>query len=61
MAMLFDAVNNPHVAGVEAPPLGLVYTYFIFFMGFTRWVLVSIFVAIILDYFNEAQVQRDRG
>ena len=49
MAMLFDAVNNPHVAGVEAPPLGLVYTYFIFFMGFTRWVLVSIFVAIILE------------
>ena len=30
------------------------YFFFVFFMGFMRWVLISIFVAIILEYFNDS-------
>lgn len=53
-AMLADAVHNPHVPGVEPPPTALIYFYFLFYMGFMGWVLVSIFVAVILDYFNDS-------
>jgi hypothetical protein len=49
-----DAYWNPHVPGVEAPPMPVVIVYFLLYMMFMGWVLVSIFVAIILDYFHEA-------
>ena len=49
-----DAYWNPHVPGVEAPPMAAVTVYFLLYMMFMGWVLVSIFVAIILDYFHEA-------
>ena len=53
-AQMADAYFNPHVPGVNAPPSGGVALYFLLFMMFMGWVLVSIFVAIILDYFNES-------
>lgn len=53
-AILADVVHNPHVAGVEPPLPVTVYFFFVFFMGFMRWVLISIFVAIILEYFNDS-------
>jgi hypothetical protein len=53
-ALLADAVNNPHVPGIEPPPHVTVYCFFIFYVGIMQWVLISIFVAIILEYFNES-------
>jgi len=52
-AMLADAVHNPHAPGIEPPPRAIIYIFFVFYMSFMGGVLVSIFVAIILDYFNE--------
>jgi len=56
-AMLADAVHNPHVARVEPPPIAVVYFFFLFYVGFMGWVLVSIFVAIMLDYFNDSNYE----
>jgi len=56
-AILADAVHNPHVPGVEPPAPGTVYCFFIFYMAFMGWVLVSIFVAIILEYFNDSNAE----
>ena len=53
-AQFADAYFNPHVPGVNAPPSTGVAVYFLVYMMFMGWVLVSIFVAIILDYFHEA-------
>ena len=48
-ALLADAVHNPHVPGIEPPTLTTVYFFFVFYMAFMGWVLISIFVAIILE------------
>lgn len=53
-AQFADAYWNPHVPGVEAPPLAAVTVYFLLYMMFMGWVLISIFVAIVLDYFHDA-------
>ena len=53
--LIADAVHNPHVLHVDPPPVGVIYVFFMLYMGFMQWVLVNIFVAIMLDYFNEAQ------
>ena len=37
---LAEAVHNPHVRGVEAPPSGVIYLYFLLYMGFMQWILV---------------------
>ena len=52
--LLADAVHNPHASNIAPPPLGIVYFFFVFYMAFMGWVLISIFIAIILDYFNES-------
>lgn len=57
-ALLADAVHNPHVPGIEPPLLGTVYFFFVFYMAFMQWVLISIFVAIILEYFNESNAEK---
>ena len=54
-SQLADAYFNPHVPGVNAPPSNGVALYFLLFMMFMGWVLVSIFVAIILDYFTSSE------
>ena len=47
-SLLFaDAIHNPHVPGIEPPMAATVYFFFVFYMAFMQWVLVSIFVAII--------------
>ena len=51
--MFADAVYNPHVKDVDPPPIGLVVLYVLVYMAFVGWVLISISVAVILDYFNE--------
>ena len=56
-AILADAVHNPHVPGITPPMLLTVYFFFIFYMAFMGWVLVSIFVAIILEYFNDSNAE----
>ena len=56
---LADAYWNPHVPGVSAPPNAAVAAYFLLYMTFMGWVLASVFVAIVLDYFHEAG--RDDG
>jgi hypothetical protein len=53
-AQFADAYWNPHVPGVEAPPVAAVTVYFLLYMMFMGWVLLSVFVAIILDEFHEA-------
>jgi len=53
-AMLADAVHNPHIARIEPPPSWVVYAFFICFVG---WVLIAIFVAVMLDYFNDSNYE----
>ena len=53
-AQFADAYWNPHVPGVNAPPVAAVTVYFLLYMMFMGWVLLSVFVAIILDYFRAA-------
>lgn len=56
-ALLADAVHNPHVPGIVPPMPATVYFFFIFYMAFMQWVLISIFVAIILEYFNDLNAE----
>ena len=56
-ALLADAVHNPHVPGVTPPLPFTNYFFFVFYMGFMGWVLVSIFVAIVLEYFNDSNAE----
>ena len=56
--MLADALHNPHAAGVTAPPTAAIYIFFLLYMGFMQWILVNVFVAIMLDYFNEADADQ---
>lgn len=56
-ALLADAIHNPHAPGVAPPMVGTVYFFFIFYMTFMGWVLVSIFVAIIIEYFNDSNAE----
>ena len=53
-AQFADAYWNPHVPGVNAPPVAAVTVYFLAYMMLMGWVLLSVFVAIILDYFHAA-------
>ena len=53
-ALLADAVHNPHVPGIEPPLPFTVFFFFLFYMSFMQWILISIFVAIILEYFADA-------
>jgi hypothetical protein len=57
-ALLADAVHNPHVPGIAPPLPATVYFFFVFYMAFMQWVLISIFVAIILEYFNESNAEK---
>ena len=56
-SQLADAIHNPHVSSVNPPPAAFTYAFFLAFMALMGWVLISIFVAIILDYFNEASAE----